>query len=437
MAVLTTLDLVVVEPVSLDIEEHGPYQINPVSFADNPLFVNDGLFDLNLINKILSVSPYLQRKVSDPGYPYFYSGIQNPSYSNRLNLDGLLYLSGIEIYSNGNSSLRIMNTSPNLYAASINSPLPMMLSGDGTSEQLLVLHRAKSGHGECLANISFLGTNNSDDTITLGKIEYNTVERDLGAQKSELMLYTVIDEEFINRLSLNVDGSISIPTYINGAINNKAAYNVFLTTNGKLTTGNEFDYDIPAPKFEIVQRLDHTWTIHVWYDGNNEFWTYNGGNILVMRQTYEHNRKGGNWIKKKKWANPGPITESNIMLAVSPTTSIGFPEEWKRFQKLDTGFDPALWCYTLEPLNKSILSQSDITNIAYDDVFVWGHIGKHNLRRDFARKQVQLRLAFQVTKTVNNETKLIRGPLSAPFYIKIVNHRGKARVTMNYNSSTA
>jgi hypothetical protein len=55
--------------------------------------VVDGVWDLNVSKGLeIEVRPYTARKLADPGFPYFYTGAYDPTYHNRLNLDGDLYV---------------------------------------------------------------------------------------------------------------------------------------------------------------------------------------------------------------------------------------------------------------------------------------------------------------------------------------------------------
>jgi len=70
-----------------------------ISVPTPTLTVADGILDLNLSNNVLSASPYSVKKSTDPGYAYLYTGTTNPTFTNRLNLDGSLHLSQITVHS--------------------------------------------------------------------------------------------------------------------------------------------------------------------------------------------------------------------------------------------------------------------------------------------------------------------------------------------------
>jgi len=63
--------------------------------------VTDGMLDLTISSNVLSVAPYAAKKGSDPGYGYFYLGTSDPTFTNKLNLDGYLYVSRLNSICSG------------------------------------------------------------------------------------------------------------------------------------------------------------------------------------------------------------------------------------------------------------------------------------------------------------------------------------------------
>jgi len=87
----------------------------PVNYTSFIPTVTDGILDFNVDNNLrIGASPYSAKKGSDPGFSYLYIGNESPTFLNRLNLDGSLHLSQINVYSNSEqpSLSAEMNTNP-------------------------------------------------------------------------------------------------------------------------------------------------------------------------------------------------------------------------------------------------------------------------------------------------------------------------------------
>lgn len=114
--------------VQADWNQVSPFQIdfikNKPSLSGIVTQVSDKTFNLNISSGELTVEPYVGKKLSDPGYAYFYEGGFNPTFTNRLQLDGVLHATSIvinglygdaEFFSNGyninfNNGVDLFNT---------------------------------------------------------------------------------------------------------------------------------------------------------------------------------------------------------------------------------------------------------------------------------------------------------------------------------------
>ena len=76
----------------LAITELGVLSATGTGSTTGTIDVVDGILDLAVTTGVLSVSPYPAKITPDPGYAYLYGGTSNPTFTNRLNLDGILYV---------------------------------------------------------------------------------------------------------------------------------------------------------------------------------------------------------------------------------------------------------------------------------------------------------------------------------------------------------